>query len=544
MSDAATQSQPSMWAPLSVPVFRALWLASTFSNIGTFMQDVGAAWLMTSLTVSPVMVALMQTATYLPFFMLSLPAGALADLVNRRSLLIVGQGWMLIAAFALSAMTYYHIVGPWWLLVLTFILGIGNALSAPAWNASTPELVPRDKLEPAIALGGLSYNVSRGLGSALGGLIVAAAGPAAVFALNALSFLAVIYVVAQWKHEPNDQGERIFGAMRAGIRYVRHSPALVAVMIRSGVFAGSSAAMWALLPLIGREQIKLDSIGYGLMLSIFGVGCLNGAFVLPILRKQISLDSLNSIGNIIFVLSLVTLAVSHHFAIAALAMFEAGTAWIIVNSSMNASAQLAIPSWVRARAMSVYILVFQGSVAIGSYIWGQIAASHGGVPVALMVAAVVMLVNLLLALRYKLINEGFDTSMSPHWTDPYMNLVHQPHQDHGPVLVTVEYIIDPANAKAFAEAAAVLGKVRRRDGANQWHLFFDLARPERYVETFMIESWGEHVRQHERVMMADKVVEDRVNAFCLSGKPTTVHHMISAYSTDAVPISSQNPLRH
>ena len=532
-----------MWAPLSVPVFRALWLASTFSNIGTFMQDVGAAWLMTSLTISPVMVALMQTATYLPFFMLSLPAGALADLVDRRMLLIVGQGWMLVAALALGCLTYFHIVGPWWLLTFTFMLGIGNAISAPAWNASTPELVPRDKLEPAIALGGLSYNVSRGLGSALGGLVVAAAGPAAVFLLNALSFLAVIYVVSQWKHKPTDQGERIFGAMRAGVRYVRHSPALVSVMVRSSVFAACSAAMWALLPLIGREQIKLDSIGYGLLLSIFGVGCIVGAFVLPILRRRLSLDHLNSAGNLLFSVSLVTLGLSRHFAIASVAMLEAGTAWIIVNASMNTAAQMAIPSWVRARAMSVYILVFQGSVAIGSLLWGQIASSKGGLTIALVIAAGTMCLNLILALKYKLgMVENFDTSMSTHWKDP--SLVHEPSPDHGPVLVTVEYIIDPAKAKEFTEAASVLGKVRRRDGAYQWHLFFDLARPERYFETFMIESWGEHVRQHERVMKADKLVEDRVNVFHVGGKPMVVHHLISAYSTDIIPVTAQNPLRH
>ena len=543
MSDSNVRNHQSMWAPLSVPVFRALWLASTFSNIGTFMQDVGAAWLMTSLTISPVMVALMQTATYLPFFMLSLPAGALADLVDRRMLLIVGQGWMLVAALALGCLTYFHIVGPWWLLTFTFMLGIGNAISAPAWNASTPELVPRDKLEPAIALGGLSYNVSRGLGSALGGLVVAAAGPAAVFLLNALSFLAVIYVVSQWKHKPTDQGERIFGAMRAGVRYVRHSPALVSVMVRSSVFAACSAAMWALLPLIGREQIKLDSIGYGLLLSIFGIGCIIGAFVLPILRRSLSLDHLNSAGNLLFAVALVTLGLSRHFAIASLAMLEAGTAWIVVNSSMNTAAQMAIPSWVRARAMSVYILVFQGSVAIGSLLWGQIASTKGGLTVALVIAAGTMCLNLILALRYKLgMVENFDTSMSPHWKDP--NLVHEPSPDHGPVLVTVEYIIDPAKAKEFTEAASVLGKVRRRDGAYQWHLFFDLARPERYFETFMIESWGEHVRQHERVMKADKLVEDRVNVFHVGGKPMVVHHLISAYSTDTIPVTAQNQLRH
>ncbi len=301
--------------------------------------------------------------------------------------------------------------------------------------------------------------------------------------------------------------------------------------------------MWALLPLIGREQIKLDSIGYGLLLSIFGVGCILGAFVLPILRRRFSLDHLNSIGNLLFAISLVILGLSRHFAVASAAMLDAGAAWIIVNSSMNAAAQLAIPSWVRARAMSVYILVFQGSVAIGSLLWGQIASLHGGLPLALIVSAVCMCANLILALRFKLsMVEGYDTSMSSHWKDP--NLVYEPNPDNGPVLVTVEYIIDPANAKDFTEAANVLGKVRRRDGAYQWHLFFDLARPERYFETFMIESWGEHIRQHERVMMADKLVEDRVNAFHVGERPSIVHHLISANTSEPITVQAQNPLRH
>lgn len=351
-------------------------------------------------------------------------------------------------------------------------------------------------------------------------------------------------MVSKWKNKPKTsrlQGERIIGAMRAGLRYVRHSPALVSVMVRSAVFAGSSCSMWALLPLIGREQLKLDSIGYGLMLSVFGLGCIIGAFILPILRRHMTLDHLNSAGNVLFAASIIMLAFAKHFVVASAAMLLAGAAWIVVNASMNMAAQMAVPAWVRARAMAVYILVFQGSVALGSILWGQLAA-RGGLFLPLGISAATMCFNLVIAMKYKLgMVEDFDTSMSTHWKDP--KIVHEPESDHGPVLVTVEYVIEPEKAREFADACMMLGRQRLRDGAHQWHLFCDLAYPSRYFESFMIESWGEHVRQHERVMVADKLAEDRVNAFHVGDKPPMVRHLISAYASEIMPSQGQATIR-
>lgn len=531
MNDAADSDRRSMWAPLSEPVFRAVWIAAAASNIGTFMQDVGCAWLMTSLTPSAFMVALMQTATYLPFFMLSIPSGALADLVERRKLLAFAQAIMLFAALALGILTIFHITGPWTLLFLTFALGIGAAIGSPAWNALMPELVPRSKLEQAIALNSVGYNAARGIGAALGGIIVAAAGAGAVFILNAISFLGVIIVLLNAKHTSDIakvRRERMSGAMRAGMRYVRHSPIMLAVFVKCCFFAGTAAALWALLPLIGRVQLQLDSIGYGLLLSVFGIGTLLGAFLMPILRRKMNLDHVCSLGNIIFASGMIIIALSRHFLVAAPGMILCGVAWVIVNASYNVGAQMAVPSWVRARAMAVYILVYQGSVAIGSAIWGAYA-QHSGLVLPMIVAAGVMCLGLLTNLRYKLgAAENLDTTISLHWRSP--SLVHEPHPDHGPVLVTVEYTIDPARTKEFTEAMNDLRRQRMRDGAFSWHLFCDLAQPSKYVETFMVESWGEHIRQHERVIVADRLAEERCDSFHIGDKPKIVRHMISAYS--------------
>jgi predicted MFS family arabinose efflux permease len=398
----------------------------------------------------------------------------------------------------------------------------------------TPELVPLSKLEPAVALGGVSFNASRGIGAALGGLVVAALGTASVFLINAASFLTIIFVLLRWKRvqAPNShyQRERIFGAIRAGIRYVQHSPGLISVLARCCLFATCASAMWALLPLVGRKQLMLDSVGYGLLLGVFGVGTLMGAFLMPVFRRHMSIDHLNSAGNLLFAISMVVLAVSSNFAVASIAMLGFGVGWIIVNSTLNVGAQMAVTAWVRARGMAVYILLFQGSVALGSVIWGQVALRYG-LSVPLIAAAAIMCLNLICALKFKIgTTEGFDFTASSHWSDP--KIVHEPGPDDGPVLITVEYVIDAAQAKEFAAACAELARQRRRDGAYQWHLFCDLANPTCYLEQFMVES---HVRQHERVIVSDQIAEQKVDSFHIGGRPRKVRHMISAYASPQPP---------
>lgn len=525
----------SMWSPLLEPVFRALWIAAVVSNVGSWMHDVAAAWLMTSLAPQPFMVAIMQTAQYLPFFLLSLPAGAMADVFDRRKLLIIGQLWMLIAAMSLSALTYLNWIEPWSLLILTFMLSIGGAASSPSWNAITPELVPREKLEAAVALGGVGWNIARGVGAAIGGIVVAAGGPAAVFLLNSISFVGVIYVLVSWKHKPQETSsaptEKMIGAIKAGVRYVRHSPPMMSVLVRTFTFAISASAIWALLPLLARQKLGLNSLEYGLMLSLFGLGSLLGAAILPKLRHSISLDQVAAGGVALFAVMNIGVAYAQNGITGSLFMILGGIAWIIVSACLNVGAQMSSPQWVRARALAVYILVFQGSLAAGSALWGAVA-QYTNLVLPLLISAGTMLLALLLTKRYPLgMAENLDTTLSMHWTDP--ELAFEPHPEHGPVLITVEYRIDPAQAKEFTGAMKALSIQRRRDGAFQWHLFCDVADTSRYVETFFVESWAEHMRQHERVLVGDKVVEDKANSFHIGEMPPLSHHLINAFVDDS-----------
>ncbi|HIA54504.1 MAG TPA: MFS transporter [Candidatus Melainabacteria bacterium] len=520
----------SMWSPLSEPIYRALWIAAVLSNVGSFMQEVGSAWLMTSIAPDPLKVALLQTAAYLPFFILAIPSGAFADVVDKRKLLIIGQLWMLGSSLTLGVLSIYGLVNAWVLLALTFMLAVGGAITGPAWNAAIPELVPKEKLEPAIALGGVGYNAARGVGSALGGLAVAALGPGPVFILNAVSFVGVLIVFFNWKpavKPPSRHKERMVGAVRAGFRFVRHSPALKSVLVRSGSYGACTSAMWALLPLIARQELHLDSLGYGTLLAIFGVGTLIGAAILPRLRSVISLDQVTGFGKILFAGALLGLAYAQNLVTASLFMVGAGVSWIIVNSMFSMGAQKASPAWVRARALAFHILVFLGTFAITSAIWGQIA-QYTGLDIPLLAAAALLVVSIFLCRPFPLgIAEMIDTTMSDHWSDP--KLVHEPHPNHGPVLITVEYIIDPSKLSEFTEAMSALSTQRRRDGAFQWHLVCDVANPQKQLELFLVESWAEHMRQHERVTVSDRLVEDKVNSFHVGANPIIVRHFINSY---------------
>ncbi|CAA9566327.1 Uncharacterized MFS-type transporter [uncultured Synechococcales cyanobacterium] len=517
------------WSPLRQSLFRALWIASIASNLGTWMQNVGGVWLMTSLTPSPLLVALMQTATSLPILLVGLPAGALADIVDRRRLLLIWQGWMLGVAAVLGGVTLLGVMSPWLLLVLTFALGLGAAMNGPAWQAIVSELVPRPELPAAIALNSVGFNIARAVGPALGGLVVAAAGPAAVFLLNAISFLGIILVLYRWQRAsgPNTlPAERLIGAMRAGIRYVRYAPALQAVLVRTAVFISCASALWALLPLVARQQLQLGAEGYGLLLGCLGVGAVIGAGLLPSVRRQLSTDGLLVMATITFAISTVVLAVVPNLIVVCIALVAAGFAWLAVMSNLNVATQVSVPAWVRARSLGVYQLVFQGGLAIGSAVWGLVAEQLGNTT-ALSGAAVGLLLGLVAATRYQLA-VGEDQDLTPcRWAEPVVMV--EPRMEDGPVLITVEYPVDPKQAPQFVQAMHELSHSRKRDGAIRWGLFYDTANPERYVETFVVESWAEHLRQHERVTVADRAAQERVRAFLANNASTTVTHLIYAH---------------
>jgi MFS family permease/quinol monooxygenase YgiN len=531
--DAASklgQETVSPWSPLAEPIFRALWIATVASNIGTWMEDVGESWLMVSLTTSPMLVALVETAGSLPVVLLALPAGALADVVDRRRLLLITQSWMLVSAAVLGVFTLAGMVTPWLLLLLTFILGLGTAMNGPVWQAIIPDLVPRRELPAAVTLVGVAINVSRAVGPALGGLLVAAAGSGVVFLLNAVSFLGVMIVIYRWQPTPRQSTmppEHILGAMRAGLRYVRHAPELRAALIRTSVFILCASALWALLPLQARHALGLGSFGYGMLLGCIGAGAVAGAAFLPKLRQKVSNNLLVIGATVLFAGVTAVVAHVHVPVVAGAAMILGGVAWIAVMSSFNTAAQTAAPAWARARALSIYLLVFMGGMAIGSAAWGAVAARFG-VVTALTCAALGLIIGIAASLRYTLI-DGDDLNLAPCMCWPEPIVVVKPEPEQGPVLVQIEYRIDPDQAPGFRRAMRDLRRVRRRDGASRWTLFRDPAEPGRFVESFLVETWAEHLRQHLRVTEADREIEGRALAFHIGGGQPAVTHLIAEH---------------
>ncbi len=521
-------SSASAWSPLSGSVFRALWIATVISNVGTWMQDVGESWLMTSLTPSPVLVALVETAGSLPVVLVALPAGALADIVDRRRLLLVMQIWMFVAAGAMGVLALMGHVTPSRLLWLTFLLGIGSAMSNPVWQAITPELVSPSDLPAAITLSGVGINIARAIGPALGGLIVAASGPWAVFLLNAASFIGIMFVVYRWQPAPRKSKlppEDMIGAMRAGTRYLRHSPELQTVLIRSGIFVTCASALWALLPQQARRHLGLGSFGYGLLLGCVGFGALIGAWLLPKLRERLSTNQSVAAGTVVFGLTTMSLAYVHSFAVLAVTLAGGGIAWIVVLSNLNVAAQTVTPSWVRARVMAVYLLVFMGGLAAGSAIWGFVAA-RAGVSAALIFAAIGLIIGPLATWRFRLVgNNTLSLTPSMHWPEPVMMI--DTEGSEGPAITLVEFRIDPKTAPEFLQAMKEMRRIRQRDGAIRWNLLRDTADPQRYVETFVTESWADHLRQHERVTAENREVEQRAQAFHLGPEPPKVTHLIA-----------------
>jgi MFS family permease len=514
----------STWAPLGRPLFRALWTAAIVSNVGSWMHDTAAAWTMATIAPSPIMVSLMQTATSFPFFVLALPAGALADIVDRRRVLLATQAWMLAAATALSALAFAGAVTPARLLVLSFALGIGAAMNAPAWQATVPELVPRAELAAAVALGGISINVARAVGPALGGLLVAAGGPGTVFLVNATSFLGVLLVIARWRRDrvpATLPPERVLGAVRTGARYVRHATELHAVLLRSAVFVLPASAVWALLPLVARQSLGLTAAGYGLVLGGLGAGAITGALVLPWLRAHVRTERLLAAATVLFATTSIGLALVRTIEPALALTFVGGVGWMVMMSSLSVAAQEGVPGWVRARALAVSLLVIQGSLAGGALAWG-VVATHTSLATALAAAGGVLVLGLVVATRRPLHATGtLDLTPSRHWDDPVV--LGTLDLDEGPVLVTVDYRLDPARADDFVGVMAELERTRRRDGAVEWALYQDTADPWRWLETFVVESWVEHLRQHERVTMSDRVLQERVYAIIEGGEPRVSH---------------------
>jgi MFS family permease len=522
----------SPWSPLRNRLFRSLWIASAASSIGTWMQNVGAEWMMTTLAPTPLMVALMQTAGFLPTFLLALPAGALADIVDRRRLLLFSQSWMLLASGALAALTFAGVTTPLVLLLLTFALGLGGAMNAPVWQSIVPELVTRRELPHAVSINTIAYNIARAVGPALGGAIVAATGPGAVFLLNSMSYLGVLTVLYNWRRETEPSispSERMVGAMRAGLRYVKHAPELRNILVRAVLFATSASAVWALLALYARTELDLGAVGYGVLLGGLGGGAIIGAIVLPPVRPRIPADRLVAGATLVFAAVSATLAFVHVTVVAVLALMFGGLAWMTAFSTFNIGVQTVVPDWVRARALALYLLVTFGALAAGSALWGALA-ERIGIPMSLACAAGALVASLVASPFFRM-RGGRELDLTPslHWIEP--TVVTEPDLEQGPVLVTVEYIIDPVDAEPFMEVMQEVGRTLKRDGASRWGIFEDIARPGRYLETFLVESWAEHLRQHARVTNEDRALSARARSFHRGEGPPEVTHLVAQSGT-------------
>ncbi len=524
----AKPPNPPAASVFSHRVFTVLWLATVLSNIGTWMHDVGAGWLMTSLAPSPLWVALVQTATSLPVFLLSLPAGALADIADRRRLLIGVQAALALVAGGLGLLVFLEQVSPAMLLLFTFAMGVGTALGAPAWQAIVPSLVPREALQQAVATNSVGVNLSRAIGPALAGFIITALGLAMPFLINALSFLAVVGVLLWWRPPRTERrlpAEDLLGAMRTGLRYAWHNAPLRATLVRAAGFFLFASAYWALLPLIARQVLAGGAPLYGILLGCVGAGAVLGAFTLPRLRARLGPDNVVALGTAGTVAALLALAGLPLRPVAALACLLAGASWIAVLTSLNVSMQVALPDWVRARGLSIFVMVFFGSMSVGSITWGQ-TATLLGLPAALALAAAGALVAIPLTWRWKLQQgSGLDLAPSTHWPAPLVD--GEVAHDRGPVMVTIEYRVEPIQAEAFVATLDELSHERRRDGAYAWGLFEDAAQPGRYLEYFLVASWLEHLRQHERVTRADQDIQTRALVFHTGPTAPVVSHFLA-----------------
>ena len=519
-------SAPSLWRPLRIPILRSLLLADLASDVGTFMQTVGAAWLMVSFGAGPMWVALTQTASALPFFLFALPAGAVGDIVDRRRLVIFTEIWMIAVAAVLAGVTLAGRMTPWLLLVLTFALSAGDAFEAPSWRAIFPELVPREDLEATAALNGIEFNLARAVGPSLAGLVITAAGVGPAFVVNTLSFAGVLFVVARWKRAPRVRttpAETVKGATVAALRYVRYSPQVRTLLVRGGAAMLFASGFLALLPTIAREA-NGGAAAYGVLLGTFGVGAVAGALAIQPIRGRFSTDDLVSLGSGLLGLAILGAASTRVVGLLALAALVGGAAWIVVISLLSALAQTLVPDWVRARVMAVWILVFQGAVAAGSALWGSLAERRG-TSTALVASGLGLLATLLLRAQRRLSQTASDMSVwENHWRIPALPGGRVAEGDDGPVLVAVEYEVSPENEAAFLDAIHRFQLVRRRDGAERWGVYYDLETPGRHIEAFIVSSWAEHQRQHARFTRADLAAESRVREL-VNVEPRVRHYL-------------------
>jgi MFS family permease len=508
-------------------IFRAVWIASLASNFGGLIQSVGASWMMTSIAASADLVALVQASTTLPIMLFSLAAGAVSDNYDRRKVMLIAQFFMLAVSVGLTACAYLGLVTPVLLLGFTFLIGCGTALNGPAWQSSVGDMVPRSDLSAAIALNSMGFNMARSVGPAIGGMIVAAAGAAAAFAVNALSYLALILVLLRWRpnRPPRTLPPETLGvAMAAGLRYVAMSPTIRNVLTRGFVFGAAASAVQALMPLVARDLIQGGPVTYGLLLGAFGAGAVGGALLSNRLRQVLAVEVLVRWAFIGFAICATVTALSPFSPLTMAAMSVGGACWVLALSTFNVTIQLSAPRWVVGRALALYQTAAFGGMALGSWLWGVLAEQIGPAD-ALLVSAVAHVAGILIGFLFAL-PDLEEENLDPlrRWSEPKLAVPIQSRS--GPVVITIEYIIRQEDEVEFLTVMAERRRVRRRDGARHWTLLRDLADPELWIERYHTATWLDYLRHNQRITKADARIGDRLRELHRGPDLPKVHRMI------------------
>ncbi|WP_088287149.1 MFS transporter [Ideonella sp. A 288] len=522
-------ASPSIWKALRHDTFRGFWGASGIYFIGNAMQTMAAAWLMVERTGSTFLAALVQTAVFLPMFLLSLPAGVLADTTDRRHLLLASLATQAVAVTLLAVLLLTGVAGGGTILFLTFVAGCCTAMLSPAWNSTVGEILPREELPQAIVAMSIAYNAARALGPALAGFIYAWVGGGWVFALAVAGTGVMMAAVHRWPPRPHPPSrlpaERLWGGTLAGLRYAWHSETILAQLVRTAAYSGAGSALWALLPAIGQQRLGLGAEGFGLLMGCLGTGAVAVGLVIGPLRHRVGLEPLVAGSCVVFAVVMLVAALSRWALPVYLALTAGGAAWMAVMSTFNTATQTSAPPWVRSRATALHVLSALGSFAIGSAFWGAVAGV-AGLPMALCLAAALMLAGMLLARRFPLRMGG-----APEVTQavPFEDLLiaHVPAHEDGPVAVELHYRIAAEDAPAFLSAIEQLRAPRRRDGATFWRVYRDLGDPTRFVERFIVTSWADYLHQRARATLADQELEAEVRRHVVEGVPVTMQHYIA-----------------
>lgn len=521
------QARLSVLAPFQHGDFRSLWIATLASNLGGLIQAVGAGWVMTMISDSSSMVALVQASTTLPIMLFSLAGGALADSFDRRRIMLVAQGMMMAVSIALAVCAFNGLLTPWLLLAFTFLIGCGTALHNPSWQASMGDLVPRADLPSAVALNSMGFNLMRSVGPAVGGVIVAVAGGAFAFAINACSYLPLITALARWKYRetPNTlPREEFVSAIGAGMRYVLMTPNLLRVLFRGLVFGFAAIVVLALLPLVARDLVGGGAFTYGVMLGCFGLGAIGGALANARLRERFSTEHIVRGAFLIFASGVVGLALSESVWLSCLFLLPAGACWVLALSLFNTSMQLSTPRWVVGRSLSLYQTATFGGMAIGSWCWGSVAEAYGPAQ-ALLCATAVLAAGALVGVRFRLAEFGSqDLNPLNQFREPELRLVVKPQS--GPIMVMIDYEVEHPNIPDFLAAMTDRRRIRLRDGAQQWALLRDLENPDIWTESYHVPTWVDYVRHNMRRTQSDAAVNERLLTLHRGTARPRVHRML------------------